>query len=225
VNNLERKEWRVSDVIIALAVVIGVKFLTVKVLRALYINLLIHSYFISHFADFIGILIAVYFLNKKYLLKLTPVITFRQFYIYIVPALFFNLIFAVFPYSVWLGQLKVVPMEYSLFRWFGTLEKFFFLVSLCLLGPILEEIFYRGFLYRIIRNRYNIFWGAIVSMGIYYIYHGISIDNITIMISGLIFTYVYEKTGVIWNSIIIHSLSNTLWFIFVYWGIKSYSTS
>lgn len=223
-DNIEKRKWCVSDVIIAVIILILVKLLIVKVLKSSYIVLWIHSYFISHTADFIGSLVAIYLLNRKYLLNLNPLMNIKQFYIYGLAALFLNLLFVSFPYSIWLGHLMVVPIEYNLFVRFCTLGKLFFLFFLCLLGPIMEEVFYRGFLYRIIKNRYNIFWGTIASIGIFYIAHGISVDNLTIMISSLIFTYVYEKTGVIWNNIIVHSLSNTLWFIFVFWGIKSYST-
>jgi membrane protease YdiL (CAAX protease family) len=104
-------------------------------------------------------------------------------------------------------------------------EKSFFLLDFCLLAPITEEIFFRGYIYRILRNKYNIVLGAVISTVIFVAFHGISVENliqenIILALVSLIFTYVYEKTGSIMTGIITHALNNTLWFLFVYFGLR-----
>ncbi|MFZ3136060.1 MAG: type II CAAX endopeptidase family protein [Thermodesulfovibrionales bacterium] len=214
-NEFEKKRGHVRDLVIAYVILIFVGLVTYKALDMLFS---VHSYFVGHIAGFVGTGVAIYLLKEKYPLDLLTKIKSRHIFTYILPAVFIDLLCASFPYFIWLGHLETIPKEYNLFVSFSLIENFFFLSYLCLLGPIIEEIFYRGFLYRIIRDKYAVFWGLIVSTGLFYLAHGI--DNWTIIISSLIFTYVYEKSGNIWNNIIVHSLTNILWFIFLYWGIK-----
>ena len=133
-------------------------------------------------------------------------------------------LFVNFPHKIWAGTFKTIPHEYTLFVNYNLFEKGLFLFMLCLLVPVSEEILFRGFFYRIIKNRYNILWGTLVSTTIFTVFHGLAFSNLVyVAIPSLVFTYVYEKSGSIWASILTHSLNNTLWFVFVWLGIKSYA--
>ncbi len=216
-NNSDKKKWKVRDVFFAIVIWTVIAVLGPEILKILSF---IHIYFIDHTADLIGTLVAVYLLNQKYPLQLSLKLNLKHILQYVLPAilLYFFILFAGFPYFIHFGHLENLPKEYNLFIELNLIEKFFFCFFLFLLGPIIEEIFFRGFIYRIIRNRYNILCGTVISTGIFYASHGPTYFHIIII--SLIFTYVYQKTGNIWNSIIVHSLNNTLWFIFVYWGVK-----
>lgn len=216
-NNSDKKAWRIRDVFIAIIVWIVILIFAHRILGFLSF---VHPYFINHVADLIGTLVAVYILNQKYPLQLSLKLNLKHIFQYVLPAvlLYFFILFVGFPYFIHFGHLENLPKEYNLFIELNLIEKFFFCFFLFLLGPIIEEIFFRGFIYRIIRNRYNILCGTVISTGIFYASHGLTYFHIIII--SLIFTYVYQKTGNIWNSIIVHSLNNTLWLVFVYWGAK-----
>lgn len=82
-------------------------------------------------------------------------------------------------------------------------------VSASIISPIYEEIFYRGFLYRLLRSKRGIATGMIVSSFIFMIVH-IPTYNVlpATFASGLVFSWTYEKTGSVIPGIIIHSTFN-----------------
>ncbi|WP_342598204.1 type II CAAX endopeptidase family protein [Psychrobacillus sp. FSL H8-0483] len=82
-------------------------------------------------------------------------------------------------------------------------------VSASIVSPIYEEIFYRGFLYRWFRGKYGILIGMVVSSLIFMVVH-IPTYNVlpTALVSGLFFSWTYEKTGSIIPGIIMHSTFN-----------------
>lgn len=221
-NNFYQKKGLIRDVIIALIVF----FITSTLLYALLSRQsFIHLELSNDFSVLIANILAICLLNQKYPLNLFSPISIKLNLIHVLPALLVCLlIYSPFYYNIWLGGLEILPEQYQLYLGFNIVEKFFFLLFFFLLGPATEEIYIRGFIYRILRNRYNIFWGTLISTAIFYLLHGLSFENlsnINIIFVSLVFTYVYEKTGNIWSSIITHSLNNILWFNLVYWGIKS----
>jgi len=58
-------------------------------------------------------------------------------------------------------------------------------VLLCIVGPVLEEIYYRGYVYNILKNRYNPLVGAIVSSFLYMLLHDFKIHFLYLFIPGL----------------------------------------
>ncbi len=82
-------------------------------------------------------------------------------------------------------------------------------VSASIISPIYEEIFYRGFLYRLLRSKRGIATGMLVSSFIFMIVH-IPTYNVlpATFASGLIFSWTYEKTGSVIPGIIIHGTFN-----------------
>lgn len=161
-------------------------------------------------------MVTLYFLNKKYPLDFSFKINIKLVSKYVLPALFISLIFN-FPHHAWLSNN--IPKQYALFIELNIAEKIFYLFNLCFLSPTIEEVLFRGFIYRILKNRYNIFWGVLVSTLFFHFIHFEPFYFLFIILS-LIFTYVYEKTGTIWGSIMTHSLHNAFWFMFVYWGVN-----
>lgn len=99
------------------------------------------------------------------------------------------------------GYAKVVP----------------FLMIVVILIPIVEEIFYRGFIFRLCRNSVNRFWSYFISSIIFSVGHSLSVS---IFISGLILCYIYEKTSLILPCIIAHILWNMVWFSAKYFMVS-----
>lgn len=82
-------------------------------------------------------------------------------------------------------------------------------VSASIISPVYEEIFYRGFLYRFLRSRYGIAIGMSVSSFIFMIVHLPTYNVLPVtFVSGLFFSWTYEKTGSVIPAIIIHGIFN-----------------
>ncbi|WP_420812635.1 CPBP family intramembrane glutamic endopeptidase [Planococcus versutus] len=82
-------------------------------------------------------------------------------------------------------------------------------VSAAIISPIYEEIFYRGFLYRFFSSRYGVLSGMIISSLIFTVVHIPTFNTLPVnFVSGLVFSWVYQKTGSIIPSILIHGIFN-----------------
>ncbi len=91
----------------------------------------------------------------------------------------------------------------------GYLAVAFFLLIVVIFVPLIEEIFYRGFIFRIIKNGNNNFWAFIVSSALFSIGHSLSL---TAFLSSLILCYLFQKTNIIGPCILAHALWNLVWF-------------
>jgi membrane protease YdiL (CAAX protease family) len=81
---------------------------------------------------------------------------------------------------------------------------------LVVIAPIAEEIFFRGFLYRLLRQ-YLPAWATIaVSACAFAALHGAPSLFPWLFFMGLVFGYVVEKTGSLYSSIVIHAMVNGL---------------
>lgn len=216
----EKRKWHVRDVGLAIVIFVMGEVLIFAVLRQIPF---MHVYLADAISILLASLGAICLLNQKYPLHLFSSFNIELMLKYSMAAFVgCFLIYAPFYHNIWTGGLEDIPKQYKILSEFSLIEGSFYLLKLCLLGPSTEEIFMRGFVYRILRNRYNIFWGTIVSTTIFYLFHG-GEPNVKIILVSLVFTYVYEKSGTIWSSIIAHSLNNTLWVILIYLGVKYHS--
>lgn len=77
-------------------------------------------------------------------------------------------------------------------------------------GPIAEEIFFRGFIYKLLRTRHSFFLSAVFVSIIFALIHGSAQDTIPLFVISCGICYAYEKTQNILSPIILHSLHNTI---------------
>lgn len=91
-----------------------------------------------------------------------------------------------------------------------TLLNFFIgFISAAVISPIYEEIFYRGFLYRFFSSRFGIGAGMLLSASIFTLVHIPTFNTLPVnFVSGLIFAWIYEKTGSVLPCILMHGLFN-----------------
>ena len=75
-------------------------------------------------------------------------------------------------------------------------------------GPIMEEIFFRGFMYNALKKHLGIFWGIAITATIFSLLHGHLVGFMPILILGILLTYLYEKTGSLIPSITVHITHN-----------------
>jgi membrane protease YdiL (CAAX protease family) len=84
------------------------------------------------------------------------------------------------------------------------------------LAPFAEEIFFRGFFFAGISNRYGYGWGAVFSALIFAMAHLMQPGAfLPIFLLGLLMAWLYRKTGSIWACIITHSVYNSLALVFM----------
>jgi membrane protease YdiL (CAAX protease family)/uncharacterized RDD family membrane protein YckC len=83
-------------------------------------------------------------------------------------------------------------------------------------APVSEEVFFRGFMFGGIRNRLSFLPAALIAGGVFGLFH-FGPGNLAAVVQlaglGFILCWLYEKTGSIWPTILIHALNNTLAFI------------
>ncbi len=89
----------------------------------------------------------------------------------------------------------------------------------CILGPIIEEIFFRGFLYPVIRKKAGVAIASAVTALLFALTHENTFAIIPIFVLGLILAYLYEKRGNLIACTTLHMLHNTI-FIFYFFLVK-----
>ncbi len=83
-------------------------------------------------------------------------------------------------------------------------------------GPIAEEIFFRGFMYRAIRGRFGMLSGMLVTSAVFAFLHTHIVGFLPIMALGLLLAYLYEKTGSLVAPISVHIMHNVGMVILVF---------
>lgn len=120
-------------------------------------------------------------------------------------SLLFNLVYAAF---LGIFGLEIQPDIEQMFD--NTDFPFILLLGGAIVAPIVEEIFFRGFIFAGLRNRWNWKVAALISAGLFALAHILPTSLIPILILGLIFSFLYQVSGSIWPAILMHMLTNTV---------------
>lgn len=83
-------------------------------------------------------------------------------------------------------------------------------VVIVIVAPVVEEVFFRGFVFAGLRGRYG--WGAAaaVSAAMFAVFHLELTFFIPAFLLGLLFAYVYHRSNSIWPGMILHVMVNSL---------------
>lgn len=96
----------------------------------------------------------------------------------------------------------------------GAIAAFFLIV---IAAPVAEEIFFRGFMFAGIRSHGSFAVAALVSSGIWGLFHYTGSDSwpvvLQLSVFGVILAAVYERTGSIRPTIALHALNNAIAFV------------
>jgi membrane protease YdiL (CAAX protease family) len=84
------------------------------------------------------------------------------------------------------------------------------LISGVVVAPVVEEIFFRGFVYAGLRQRFDWKTAAVLSAFLFALVHLQPAMIPPIFILGLIFAYLYHRSQSIWPAIIMHVSTNAL---------------
>ncbi|HEY5730897.1 MAG TPA: type II CAAX endopeptidase family protein [Anaerolineales bacterium] len=91
-----------------------------------------------------------------------------------------------------------------------------FVIVGVIFAPIVEEIFFRGFLFQGFRQKYGWVKGALISSAIFGVAHLDPVALIPTFILGLVLAYVYHRSNSVWISVILHMLVNGFGFCSLY---------
>jgi len=91
----------------------------------------------------------------------------------------------------------------------------FFLVG-AVFAPLVEEIFFRGFLFQGFRAKYGWVGGMLLSSGIFAIAHLDPVSLIPTFILGNLLAYLYHRSNSVWPGVILHTVVNTFGLVSVY---------
>jgi membrane protease YdiL (CAAX protease family) len=83
-------------------------------------------------------------------------------------------------------------------------------------APIVEELFFRGFLFQGFRQKYGWVGGALLSSAIFGLAHLDPVALIPTFILGLLLAYMYHRSNSVWPGIILHILVNAMGLCSVY---------
>ena len=177
--------------------------------------------------DIIGMAIVLYFAVIKFKSGLAGLgLTFKNIkrdmriaiggYLTIIPVL------AIIMIIVFIG-LKVSSYEPPETKAFEILYKakgpkiLFVLTALVtIIGPIAEELFFRGFAYPVFRKRIGVRNAILLISAVFAMLHMNIVSFFPILALGILLAYLYEKTGSIIPSITVHIIHNSAVIFFVY---------
>lgn len=85
------------------------------------------------------------------------------------------------------------------------------LVEYVIFAPVFEELAFRGLLFAILRRKFRFLPAALISASIFAIAHGYGLVGfISVLWSGLLWAWMYEKTGSLLPGILAHAINNLL---------------
>lgn len=186
--------------------------------------------FISYIIQLISFLLPIYFIGKK-IIKTTwqEVLGFHPvsgktilFSVFLAQctSLF---VFGMLTFAMWLSHTKEIPGfsggQEPLGSFFGTSgESYLFaFLSVSILAPLVEELFFRGMIQSTIEKYLPAISGIILSSAIFSLSHFQFQVALPLFIMGLILGTLFKKTGSLIPGIIFHGINNSLYILLEIW--------
>ncbi len=89
-------------------------------------------------------------------------------------------------------------------------ETYVFIASAILIGPLLEELMFRGLILQGFLRRYTVKKAVVVSALLFAVFHGNAFQFIPALTAGLLFGWWYARTGSLVSCIFGHAINNAL---------------
>jgi uncharacterized protein len=139
-----------------------------------------------------------------------PIVLGGMAYISILP-IFFIVLTGVMWFSQWIGyEAPVHPLVTVFVAEESQITLFCSIFLGVAVGPIVEELFFRGFCYAALRKRWGIGPGILISSFLFSVVHWNPFSVLPIFCLGIALAYLYEKTGSLMASMTVHILHNGL---------------
>ena len=120
-------------------------------------------------------------------------------------------LFSVFP---WFNLTENQPLLYSTL--ISPLNKVFAAIALVVVGPILEEVIYRGLIYGKLRKKHSLVTSILIVSVLFGFLHGQWNVGVDVFALSVVACLMRETTGTIYAGIILHVLKNTIAFYFLF---------
>ncbi|OFW61425.1 MAG: hypothetical protein A2133_06240 [Actinobacteria bacterium RBG_16_64_13] len=90
------------------------------------------------------------------------------------------------------------------------------IVAIVVVAPVVEETFFRGFVFAGLRARYDWRWAAAISAALFAAAHMELTFFIPGFVLGYLFAYLYQRSDSVWPGVIIHAAMNAVAMTVVY---------
>ncbi len=180
----------------------------------------------SSILDTIGLVFIFYFTVRQYRARLVSLgLTVKNFirnvfygivgYLAAIPVLITTLVVVITVMNI----LKYVPEKQPVVELFLKEKDPAFLtytsIFAAVAGPVIEEIFFRAFMYSAVKKYIGVLWATILTAAIFAGLHTNVVGFLPILILGILLAYLYEKTGTLVSSITVHVMHNLSMVYFV----------
>jgi len=116
-----------------------------------------------------------------------------------------------------LTRLGIDTQGEEILNLFGALESpLWFIVVGVIFAPIVEELFFRGFLFQGFRQKYGWGKGILFSSAVFAVAHLDPVALIPTFILGSLLAYMYHRTNSVWPGVILHVLINAMGLLAAY---------
>ncbi len=126
-----------------------------------------------------------------------------------------------------LRELQEMEHKGSVDIWYKSTDDYFrfagVVLLMVILGPLGEEILFRGMIYKSLRQRRGILASLILSSIFFALVHGQFIHLFPIFLIAFILAYLYELTGSIIPSLVLHVSVNLFFMIILYYYPNFYT--
>jgi membrane protease YdiL (CAAX protease family) len=113
------------------------------------------------------------------------------------------------------GEPQEQQLVESLRNESSTLVLASYCVLICLIAPVAEEVFFRGFMFRVFAARMGILWAALLNglvFGLVHLTGGPLESGIVLLVLGAGFCLLFWKTGSLLPSMALHAINNSISF-------------
>lgn len=170
--------------------------------------------------DILVLIFIFYFITKKYKQDLSSIgLSLKNFlnkfflglnsYISLIPVILMVLFIIIWLSNIFNYQPPAQPIFELFFQEKRSLLVIYLTFFATIVGPIAEEVFFRGFAYRALRERLGVFKTIALTSLVFAALHTNLAGFFPILILGIMLAYLAEKTNSIIPSITVHILHNS----------------
>ncbi|MCX5688145.1 MAG: type II CAAX endopeptidase family protein, partial [Candidatus Omnitrophica bacterium] len=225
--------WGIMDIVRVVIIVMFSGYMLATagsiILKPLHFNMNVNLLMMlaTFFIDIIVGIVILYFVLVKYREKLSSlgiactgfyknVLSGIIAYMFILPILIAVLILSMLFLNAIGYKLPPQPVFDIFFEEKRSSVVLFLTIFVSILGPIIEEIFFRGFLYSAVRKRFGVIIGVLLSSALFSMLHTNIASFLPIMILGVLMAFLYETTSSLIAPIAVHILHNSIILGFVF---------
>ncbi|MFC1621623.1 lysostaphin resistance A-like protein [Candidatus Omnitrophota bacterium] len=232
-HSKETVSWEILDIFRAILIIVFAGYvlaiIEAFILKFFHLGLTMNLRMIisTFFIDIVAVTVILYFVMVKYKrniqeLGLKTSSFFKNIlsgitaYIFMLPILLVILIFSVWILNVFGYKSPPQPIFEVFMEEKKSFVLLFLTVFVSILGPVVEEVFFRGFMYSAVKKHTSILAAAVLSGAIFSLLHTNIAGFLPIMALGVLLAYLYETTGSLVASISVHILHNSIIVTFVF---------